>query len=97
VSKVSDKNAPLTNPRANIYPLYLHPDYHLKRRWHEIKGVFLSQHLEYFLFTLDVAEKDCGLSPQGVRVWQRAVELLEEAKEKLRTEFDKPPAGGTAS
>jgi hypothetical protein len=97
VFKVSDKHIPLLNPGANIYPLYLHPDYHLTRRWQELKRAFLTQHLDYLLLTLDAAEKECGLSPQGVLVWQRAAELLEEAKEKLRTEFGPPPASGAAS
>jgi len=77
--------------------MYLHPDYHLKRRWQELKRAFLSQHLDYFLLTLDAAEKGCGLSPQGVLVWQRAAELLEEAREKLRTEFGQPRPSGAAS
>lgn len=58
-----------------------------------LKRAFLSQHLDYFLPTLDAAEKGRGLSPQEVLVWQRAVELLEEAREKLLTELvNLPPA-----
>ena len=79
---------------AAIYPLYLHPDYHLQRHWREVKTAFLTRHLDYVLLTQDTAERGCGLSPQGVRVWQRALELLEEAKEKLLAEFGQTPPGG---
>ena len=58
---------------------------------------FLAGHLDYVLLTQDTAERGCGLSPQGVRVWQRALELLEEAKEKLLAEFDRTPPGGEVS
>ena len=65
VFKVSNNNVPLPNPEANIYPLYLHPDYHLKRRWRELKTAFLTRHLDYFLLTLDTAEKDYGFCPKA--------------------------------
>ena len=85
------------NPGAKIYPLHMHPHYYLKHRWRELKTEFLSHHLDYVLLTLDTAERSCGLSPEGVRVWQRAVELLEEAKEKLATEFGQTPPKGEVS
>jgi hypothetical protein len=85
---LSAKIPPSDNSGANVYPLHLHPEYHLKRRWRELKTAFLARHLDYMLLTIDAAERGCGLSPAGIRVWQRAMELLEEAKEKLTMEFN---------
>jgi hypothetical protein len=74
--------------------LHLHPKYHLKRRWREVQTEFFSRHLDYMVLTQHTAERACGLSPRGVQVWQRALELLEEAKEKLIMEFGpRPPTG----
>ena len=53
-----------------------------------MKTAFLSRHLDYVLLTIEAAERGCGLSPAGVRVWQRAMELLEEAQEKLAAEVN---------
>ena len=94
---VSAKISPSNNPGAAIYPLHLHPEYHLTRRWREVKTAFLSRHLDYVLLTQNTAERGCGLSPQGVQVWERALELLEEAKEKLLTEFGQTTPSGEVS
>jgi hypothetical protein len=94
---MSVKVPPSSHPGATIYPLHLHPEYHLKRRWRELKTEFLSRHLDYVCLTLETAERGCGLSPQGVQVWERALELLEEAKEKLMMEFGQTPPSGEVS
>jgi hypothetical protein len=91
VIPLSDKSG------AVVYPLHLHPKYYLKRRWREVQNEFLSRHLDYVLLTQQTAEKGCGLSPRGVQVWQRALELLEEAKEKLTLEFGLTPPGSENS
>jgi hypothetical protein len=88
VLMVSGKKTFSDNPEANIYPLHMHPQYYLKRRWQELKTEFLTCHLDYVRLTLDTAARGCGLSPAGVRVWQRALELLAEAKERLAEEFN---------
>jgi hypothetical protein len=86
-----------SDPEANIYPLHMHPQYYLNRRWRELKTEFLSRHLDYVLLTLDTAERGYGLSPEGVRVWQRALELLAEAQARLIQEFNQGASGGEVS
>jgi hypothetical protein len=72
---------------AKIYPLYLHQPAEWQRELHDLKNAFTAAHLAFFLLALDTATRVGGTTPRGVKVLQRAYELLLEARHEFEREF----------
>lgn len=53
------------------------------------KGItFTAECLEFFLLALDTSARAGGSTPRGLKVMQRAYDLLLEVRHKLEGEFD---------
>jgi hypothetical protein len=73
---------------AEIYPLHLHQDAQWRRELHDLKNAFTAEYLAFFLLALDTSTKVGGTTPRGVKVIQRAYELLMGARNEFQREFD---------
>ena len=72
---------------AEIYPLHLHQPAQWRRELHDLKDAFTAAHLAFFLLALDTSTRLGGTTPRGVKVLQRAHELLLEARNEFEREF----------
>jgi hypothetical protein len=73
---------------AKIYPLYWGSDEERRRQMHEIKTAFTAQYLDFFLLALDTSTRVGGPTPRGLKVMQRAYDLLLEARNEFEREFE---------
>lgn len=73
---------------AKIYLLHKNFDPEAQRQVCEIKNAFAAEHLAFFILALDTSTKVGGASHQGLKVLERACELLTEARAKLELEFN---------
>jgi hypothetical protein len=72
---------------AKIYPLPLPSDFQGRRQMQEIKNAFTAEYLAFFLLALDTSTRVGGAAPRGLKVMQRAYELLMEARNQFEREF----------
>jgi hypothetical protein len=68
-------------------PLYLHQPAQWRRELHDLKNAFTAAPPAFFLRALDTATRLGGTAPRGVKVLQRAYELLLEARNEFEREF----------
>jgi hypothetical protein len=73
---------------AKIYPLHLHVNAQWRQQLHEIKSAFTAEYLAFFLLALDTSTKVGGTTPRGLKVMQRAYDLLLEARDEFEREFN---------
>jgi hypothetical protein len=73
---------------AKIYPLHLGPEVQRRQQMHEIKSAFTAEYLAFFLLALDTSTKVGGPTPRGLKVMQRAYDLLLAARYEFEREFD---------
>jgi hypothetical protein len=72
---------------AKIYPLHRHSDPQCRRQMQEIKSAFTAEYLAFFLLALDTSTQVGGAAPGGLKVMQRAYELLMAARDQFEREF----------
>ena len=72
---------------AEIYPLHLRQPAQWRRELHDLKDAFTAENLAFFLLALDTSTRLGGTTPRGVKVLQRAYELLLEARNEFEREF----------
>jgi hypothetical protein len=73
---------------GNIYPLYSGSDDERRRQMHEIKTAFTAEYLAFFLLALDTSSRAGASTPRGLKVMQRAYDLLLQARHEFEGEFD---------
>ena len=71
---------------AKIYPLPRPSDFQWRRQMQEIKTAFTAEYLAFFLLALDTSTQ-VGAAPRGLKVMQRAYELLMAARDQFEREF----------
>ena len=69
---------------AKIYPLYRGSETQRRQQMHEIKSAFTAEYLAFFLLALDTSTKVGGRTPRGLKVMQRAYDLLLQARQDHR-------------
>jgi hypothetical protein len=74
-------------PPAKIYPLHSGSDGRRRQQLHEIKSAFTAEYLAFFLLALDTSTRVGGITPRGLKVMQRAYDLLLEARNEFEREF----------
>jgi hypothetical protein len=72
---------------AKIYPLQLPGDAQARQRLGEIKSAFTAEYLAFFILALDTSSKVGSGTPRGLKVMERAYDLLREAKNTFEHEF----------
>jgi hypothetical protein len=72
---------------AKIYPLPRPGDSSWRQQMQEIKTAFTEEYLAFFLLALDTSTQVGGAAPGGLKVMQRAYELLVEARDQFEREF----------
>lgn len=73
---------------AKIYPLYSGPDDQRRRQMQAIKTAFTAEYLAFFLLALDTSARAGSSTPRGLKIMQRAYDLLLEARQEFEGEFD---------
>jgi len=73
---------------AKIYPLHLPGDVQGRQQLHEIKSAFTAEYLAFFILALDNAAKVGAATPRGLRIMQRAYDLLLAARHQFEQEFE---------
>ncbi len=74
----------MTGDKALVIPLHLHPGFQERQRVQELKTALMTETLAYVHIALDNA---AVTSTQAVKILQRACELLDEAKNRLVSEW----------
>jgi hypothetical protein len=72
---------------AEIYPLHMKFDPLTRQRLGEIKSAFTAEYLAFFILALDTSSKLGSGTPRGLKVMERAYDLLREAKRIFEREF----------
>ena len=73
---------------AKIYPLHQYFDGRSLQLVDDLKKAFTAEHLAFFLLALDTSTRVGSTSPRGIKVLQRAYELLMEARNEFEREFN---------
>jgi hypothetical protein len=74
-------------PPAKISPLQSGSDGRRRQQLYEIKSAFTAEYLAFFLLALDTSTRVGGITPRGLKVMQRAYDLLLEARNEFEREF----------